>query len=745
MAKKKKQYRDKGSRTPKISQGAESSRYEEVVRRTYDLYLREVKRNRPESTRLLESMDYDHARIKRRIAATVGSMEEVRDRVCAFCPDIPGVFTVAECWAEINAIPSSAFDLEEEFKHGTLGAAIWMLDRIKDNGKLYELVRCLPVDADPYELKMPDVWDPCHSTDVLAGMLSLIQDRNEDCTGLEKQLRKEPGLVKRCYMDLYTTEKKHKQEVPSRSRFEAAISLIPENAIDTAVQRFMDKYWDFVTRYFRSFAILAQEDKRFQEEAERFHAKSESVMDRLQMISNEEAERMKRQSVQAAMVVPAFPCAVAVADEDRLLNMNLLSGRPDATQTIRQMLLEETALNEWEEKIEQKKNGLWEHLRQFPMKPESWFTERFGEEITEIWRGFEMEDPYEICFAYLYLLDSGSDIPWLYLPSNSVLSMAMDALPWVQTAFRDDIPGIWYHVDPQSGGICHGPAQVALPKRIKVPELENWYRMRYMDRDEDDPEYQERINLAQVIYGITGCIMPRNQLRFFPALMELDRFGITGKRNLHPLVYAMSVLGEARRQSRTLPEIGGSWLDTEPENAQETDSVEDLKAEIAALKREVGLFRKAAYENGRDLREAKKAAEAQEEKAALERQELADLRELVFHIREDVYEDEPAAESMAFPYHNTQRIVVFGGHDSWAREIKPRLPDVRFVDRGMIPNAEMIRRADIVWVQANAISHAYYYKILEETRKHNIPVRYFTYASALKCAQQLAEQDMKVS
>ena len=98
---------------------------------------------------------------------------------------------------------------------------------------------------------------------------------------------------------------------------------------------------------------------------------------------------------------------------------------------------------------------------------------------------------------------------------------------------------------------------------------------------------------------------------------------------------------------------------------------------------------------------------------------------------------------IVFPYHNIQRIVVFGGHDSWAREIKPRLPDVRFVDKDMVPNAELIRRAEIVWIQANAISHAYYYKILDETRKHSIPVRFFSYASALKCAEQLAEQDMK--
>ena len=175
----------------------------------------------------------------------------------------------------------------------------------------------------------------------------------------------------------------------------------------------------------------------------------------------------------------------------------------------------------------------------------------------------------------------------------------------------------------------------------------------------------------------------------------------------------------------------------------QTESVEELKARIAALQSENRRLRQTVYEADRELRETKKAAEVQEQKAELDRQELADLRELVFHLQEDVYDAEAEDTGITFPYHNFQRIVVFGGHDSWTREIKPRLPDVRFVDKDMVPNAELIRRAEIVWIQANAISHAYYYKILDETRKHSIPVRYFSYASALKCAEQLAEQDMK--
>ena len=60
----------------------------------------------------------------------------------------------------------------------------------------------------------------------------------------------------------------------------------------------------------------------------------------------------------------------------------------------------------------------------------------------------------------------------------------------------------------------------------------------------------------------------------------------------------------------------------------------------------------------------------------------------------------------------------------------------------MLPNADLIRRADVIWIQTNALSHAYFYKIIDEARKHHVPVRYFSYASAGKCAEQLVRADM---
>ena len=53
----------------------------------------------------------------------------------------------------------------------------------------------------------------------------------------------------------------------------------------------------------------------------------------------------------------------------------------------------------------------------------------------------------------------------------------------------------------------------------------------------------------------------------------------------------------------------------------------------------------------------------------------------------------------------------------------------------------LIRRADVVWIQTNAISHGYYYKIIDEVRKYDVRVRYFSYASAQKCAEQIVADE----
>ena len=97
---------------------------------------------------------------------------------------------------------------------------------------------------------------------------------------------------------------------------------------------------------------------------------------------------------------------------------------------------------------------------------------------------------------------------------------------------------------------------------------------------------------------------------------------------------------------------------------------------------------------------------------------------------------------MELPWQVRRRTVVFGGHDSWRKAVRPLLTGARFYNREALPDLDAIRGADVVWIQPNALSHKYYYRIIDAARKNGIPVRYFGFASAKKCALQFARDEL---
>ncbi len=131
----------------------------------------------------------------------------------------------------------------------------------------------------------------------------------------------------------------------------------------------------------------------------------------------------------------------------------------------------------------------------------------------------------------------------------------------------------------------------------------------------------------------------------------------------------------------------------------------------------------------------------QQQLYASEHRELADLREIVF--KEGVDEKEEPPEDMnCFPYKVNRNTIIFGGHDSWVKAIKPMLTgNIRLEPREMQFDLDILRNAEVIWIQPNAMSHGMYYRIINEVRQYNKQIRYFQYASAEKCARQLLEND----
>ena len=170
-----------------------------------------------------------------------------------------------------------------------------------------------------------------------------------------------------------------------------------------------------------------------------------------------------------------------------------------------------------------------------------------------------------------------------------------------------------------------------------------------------------------------------------------------------------------------------------------------LEEQNQALARQVKELRVALHDAERtsnrlreQLRNAKQSWEA-------DRSELSQLRETLYRLRaEEDAEAEDSGPLVELPWQVKRRVVVYGGHDSWRKAVKPLLPGARFYDREELTDLNTVRGADVVWLQVNAMSHKYYYRIIDAARKHDIPVRYFGSASAKKCAVQLALEELAV-
>ena len=300
---------------------------------------------------------------------------------------------------------------------------------------------------------------------------------------------------------------------------------------------------------------------------------------------------------------------------------------------------------------------------------------------------------------------------------TGVICRAATMLPWGFERYDEENDGFWFDDGDW------------IPSMPLNPE---WYETKYTGRryedDEDDPH---EVSIAQIIYEHTGAILPRNMHRFDDAFRPLKKRGM--KPSEANMVCAlMNVLGEASRQRQYVPDIEEDfdWDDFVQEEEPEENSIaeenERLKKELAQLKEQA---KKANYSLSRENRELKEKLEKAESAAGEMTQELADLREIVFN-QQNVVEDKKEETKTTFPYHTTRRLVAFGGHDSWLREIKFKVPDVRFMGED-ISSPEIIRRADVVWIQTNCIGHKSYYGIIDLARKYGRKVRYFKYALSL--------------
>ena len=351
----------------------------------------------------------------------------------------------------------------------------------------------------------------------------------------------------------------------------------------------------------------------------------------------------------------------------------------------------------------------------------------------ELLSGYGTDEPYALCAAYLLLEQEKDALANLNALTAIVMICAARHLPWSQDDFG---------------------ARAGLFERGR-PDYRLRYEYREADEDgeihTDDPP-DCLVSEAQLFYIATGIVPPRNHQPSGELIHWFISQGIPEPRARELAFGAMFAYysddGEYGWEEFDWP-LGKEEEAERPEGPEEGADTPasppsgEPPIQTEALIRQVKELQSALHDAERTAGRLKEQLQMAEQKGGADRAELAQLRETLYNLRGgEAPEAGDSGPLVELPWQVKRRVVVFGGHDSWRKAVKPLLPGARFYDREVLPDLNAIRGADVVWLQANALSHKYYYRIIDTARKNDIPVRYFGSASAQKCAVQLALDEL---
>lgn len=652
--------------------------------------------------KLCARYDYTLTKMKLREKGTLTYMSRALSTMADIMPrsEIPVTFFHMN-----SLIMNGGYDDHDQMHVLTTAAAIWIIDHLQFQDKLddlYELL--LSLDIPGSFLELPYLLHPTYPSELIEQTALLLIHRND---GLYKE-----EVIGTSLADEWTLtpilQRPTPKDHPLRTAFESLLALLDQEAISAATKRYEQKVWDFYRLAYATEARCnkvknrhVQEIKRIEKEIDNLYANPQKTV--------------------AAYTNPLL----AKAPEIPLFG-NVLG--PAFQQAIFPLMTEKRKHQEAIDHIDYAQSSLFTSLslNNDREKCARLLSDVLPDELTKQLIHFSVDDPYETAFALLWLLDAGSLIPWAYYGSLSVATTAKDQLPFNARLCRPDLT----------------PSPVSLPPtdayRHQYPYNQ---RPDMLDSDSEKVSRDFGMNLSQAIYRCTNTVLPRLT-------------SITDSRQLAELI-PLETDKEQMLATALIDTLNAKWLsplslkDFHNDSLSQEDDIADTPAseesesvvsseDYAQLKTELQKSKRNYYDATLENRKLQQKLEASSAEMELMRAELHDLRTIVFQ-QQNAIEEAPVDPHVTFPQLVSKQVVSFGGHVSWLNRIRMLLPNVRFVSPDTQPNEELMRNANEVWIQPNCLSHADFYKIINVVRSQHIPVRYFSYSSAEKCAEQFVE------
>lgn len=734
----------------------------------------------------LEMAGIEGYALKRRITAAVAFMEELPRHLDSRV--INDLISVEEVISDFEGgVPKGSY-AGLEYEHHILPAiALWILDDLKKNKKLHEAFQYLPKSFDDVmEGELPtNFYDPCFESELVQSVIFVISNRNKKDN--ERPRHSNVFIDERDSWKTDTDSGRSGDKLTSthRQNFDGLISLVDETAARRAGEVFREKIWEVITRY----------------------AEAISVLDR----QNTEAVRQANQQPSVLMVKPSKD------NEDELFRK--------AAMTVG-------------ENLDLKSRIDIEFELFLDMNVKQAAGELGNRKIAKKIAGFTIDDPYEICFGLFYLLEQNDDCPWMLKSGYCVIENAAKLLPWYMSPFEhfdeedDESYTEWDSDRDTSFDEENWDDDDDSDMDDDALDIDDWHdswdhalvydqngwierQDREGTKDEFDlyhDKYDEEKNIAQIVYGLTGAVLPRNlhpfeserqrlldsgmaenivrktidtsellfltqfkstaanlrenewwnELGFeedaddvetYPEQEESlsvdDTFGSSGDPQPAKTIKATGYWGKVAEKQGS--EVSKAIKDIRPDISQKpsTESIEQdytltIEESLRKLKDENKSLKKALSELSRQSAQDKAKRDKEIESLLREHRELADLRELVFNRGNSAIRSAKANPAIKFPYETQKQTVIFGGHETFVKKLKPKFNNIKFVDPDQYAfSPELVRNSEVIWIQNNCIAHAQYYKIVNIARQYGIQVRYFPYDNVDKCAEMIVEFDIK--
>lgn len=663
--------------------------------------------------------------------------------------------------------------------------ALYILDDLFQNNNLYEAAMYIPVDEETIgNIEMSnDFEDYLFETNLIRGLVYLLLKRNNENSAIYTHntvKRTRETVAQReyrheCISDMITKSETEEdcnnaltslyetiQTMNPRERLDNILSLMSPETVKRAENQFKEDVFSYLDNAFDALNNIWLDFVNISHSFESELLNMDKLRKKLLKENTEYAQKMhnaKKQYVKKTL--PVNVSAIDPLDTGATNPLNRIQTRTDFINAGLDASNEYIYAFEKLRKIHDTMSDMSANIRRANMivinrhlpqiindsdeKDASdtlkEMSNRWAHSLFDKTERFSVSNPFETCFAFFNLLDSGDNIVWLIEIVLAVISYAIDKLPWTNMFQRrnkqetnienDNYDSYVYKYDE-----CADQRKNTLMYSQKY----NSYLYNKSNDFSTDTEDLLKRNLSQILFSMSGTLPPRNIFDYdLNSRDDLIKSGFN-KKNADMMRIMFQYAKSATKVKFDYNRLYNDIKKQQITKSQTDDKIKMLKEthqkEIDTLEKEI-----------RSLKQQLKAEKAKSDKLVedtkTEKQELIALRDTIYRLQNDnTMEELEKKVEIDLPYTLKTNIVIFGGHDSWLRAFRPLIKNVRIIDPHTNPDINLIRNADTVWMQSNAMPHSYYNKIMDITRLRKIPVQYFAHASAEKCARQLAEYDM---